>query len=531
MNERLTKIKTDSTNFWSSRTKKQKGAIIGGLLSVIAFASIFTYFMTRTEMVPIFTDISQAEVGKIKEVLDAQGVVYEIAPGGTNILVAEKEADALKLSLASQGFPETGGINTTFFTENAGFGMTDNEFEVIKLAATETEIANLLKRLDGVKEATVKIAMPKQSVFIKEEQSDTKVAVMLKTAPGQQFTDVQIRTMYSLVEKSVPNLSAENIRITNQYAEEYDLNAAASGKGSVGTVDGQMQVKKTVERDLQRQVQNMLSTLMGQDKVLVSVTTDIDFKKENRQENLVSPVDEENMSGIAISAQRITETYSGSGVAPNGTPEAGQPTDNFTNYVEGNVGDGEYERMEETINNDVNRIRKEIQESPYKIRDIGIQVIVEPPTPEDPASLSDGIVTDIEQILQTIVVTSLDKEAAGELTEDAIANKIVVSVQPFLGKEVAPDAETSKIPWWIWVIGGVLVVAIILLVFFILRSRKQKEEEELSAIEEQQEQIIIDDIAEEKETEATVRRKQLEKMAKDKPDDFAKLLRSWIAED
>ena len=38
-------------------------------------------------------------------------------------------------------------------------------------------------------------------------------------------------------------------------------------------------------------------------------------------------------------------------------------------------------------------------------------------------------------------------------------------------------------------------------------------------------------INEEKETEGTIRRKQLEKMAKDKPEDFAKLLRSWITED
>ena len=41
----------------------------------------------------------------------------------------------------------------------------------------------------------------------------------------------------------------------------------------------------------------------------------------------------------------------------------------------------------------------------------------------------------------------------------------------------------------------------------------------------------IEDIADEKDSESTVRRKQLEKMAKDKPEDFAKLLRTWISED
>ncbi|WP_342472855.1 flagellar basal-body MS-ring/collar protein FliF [Metasolibacillus sp. FSL H7-0170] len=531
MNERLTKIKSDSTNFWSSRTKKQKGAMFGALVAIIVFASVLTYFSTRTEMVPMYTNLSQSEVGKIKDVLDAQGVTYEIAAGGTNILVPAKQADSLKVSLANQGFPQSGGISTSFFAENAGFGMTENEFDVLKLAATQTEIANLLKQFDGVNNAVVQISMPKQGVFLQDGLGEAKAAVMLETAPGQQFTDAQIKTLYSLVEKSIPNLTTDNIQITNQYAEHYDLDAAVSGAGSVATVDGQMQIKKTIERDLQRQVQNMLGTLMGQDKVLVSVTTDIDFKQENRQENLVLPVDEENMSGIAISAQRITETYTGSGATATGTPEAGQVTDNFTDYVEGAVGDGEYERMEETINNDVNRIRKEIHESPYKIRDIGIQVMVEPPNPEDLSSLSEEARADIEQFLTSIVRTTLDKEAAGDLTNEAIANKIVVSVQPFFGKDVAADTEATAIPWWIWVIGGVLLVAILLLVFFILRSRKRREEEELSAIGEQQEKIIVEDIAEEKETEATVRRKQLEKMAKDKPDDFAKLLRSWIAED
>ena len=50
--------------------------------------------------------------------------------------------------------------------------------------------------------------------------------------------------------------------------------------------------------------------------------------------------------------------------------------------MEGTFSNGDYERIEETVNNEVNRISKEIVESPYKIRDIGIQVMVEPPDSE-----------------------------------------------------------------------------------------------------------------------------------------------------
>lgn len=530
MNERLTKIKSDSTGFWQSRTKNQKGAIIGALVAVIALAAAITYFSTRVTMAQLFPEMSQGEVGRITEVLASQGVKYEVTNNGTTILVPENQVQDLQVSLAAQGYPDSGEIDTTFFTSNAGFGMTDNEFNVIKKAAIETDLANLLRKFDGVKDAKPLITLPNEGVFLKDAQGESTAAIVLTTAPGHKFTDEQIKGLFNLVAMSIPNLPKENIQISNQYGDYYDLQAAENGGGGgINSVTGQMEVKKTIERDLQRQVQQMLGTLIGPDKVVVNVSADVDFKKENREENLVQPVDEENMTGIEISAQRITETYSGGAVA-DGSPEAENVTDNFVDYVEGTTGNGDYERVEETINNDVNRIRRDIQESPYKIRNLGIQVMVEPPNAEE--EFDQGVRTDIEQILSTIVRTSIDQDAAGNLTDEEIANRIVVSVQQFHGNDVGDGQPESIIPWWVWVIGGILLVAIILLVIYVLRARRRKQdEEELEILEQQQQLIEVDDISEEKETEATVRRKQLEKMAKEKPEDFAKLLRSWIAED
>src|SRR5690606_2167630 len=103
----------------------------------------------------------------------------------------------------------------------------------------------------------------------------------------------------------------------------------------------QMDLKKTIERDLQRKVQMMLGTMMGQENVVVSVTTDIDFKQENREENLVDRVDED-LDSLAISVQKITETFSGNGAVAGGTPEAEDPTDNRTGYGEGDMSNGDY---------------------------------------------------------------------------------------------------------------------------------------------------------------------------------------------
>ena len=119
----------------------------------------------------------------------------------------------------------------------------------------------------------------------------------------------------------------------DQYFEYYDLeegNSLASGD-VMGT---QLEVKREIERDLQRQVQNMLGTLMGRDKVVVSVTTDLDFDQVQSTEDLVEPVNDEENAGIEISAQRITETFEGNGDAVGGIPQGEDPTDAGTSYLE-----------------------------------------------------------------------------------------------------------------------------------------------------------------------------------------------------
>ena len=530
MNERLAKIRADMQLFWSSRTKKQKTTYFGSAVTVIIIAAILTFFLSRTEFVTLYSEVSRAEIGRIKEQLDSQGVQSKIAPGGTSILVPKERVDDLLVSLAAEGFPNSGLIDYSFFAENAGFGTTDNEFNMIKLASMQTELANLIKGIAGVKDAKVMITLPTESVFLNESTQQASASIVLKTDAGHQFSEPQITALYNLVSKSLPNLSTDDIVITNQYFEYFDLKTTNNPSGP--SIADQMSVKKTIERDLQRQVQMMLGTMMGQDKIVVSVTTDIDFQLENREENLVTPVDEENMEGIALSVQRLTESFTGNGPVAGGTPEAEDPTDNGTGFVEGTFSNGDYEKIEETVNNEVNRIRKEIVESPYKIRDIGIQVMVEPPIADDATSMPAGLQEDVQRILETIIRTSIDKEASGELTAAELNDKIVVSVQPFNGKNTDFSKPNSVIPWWVYAIGVSLLVVIAILVFAFFKKRRRAEElEEELIIEEQLVSFDVNDINTELETEGTVRRKQLEKMAKEKPEEFAKLLRTWIAEE
>ena len=525
MKEKLLLIKDKSSEWWKKRNSVERTAIISSIVvGIVALVAIF-YFSTKTNMAPLYSNLSPQETGQIKEVLDTRGISSEITQNGTAILVPDSLVDSIKVDLAAEGIPKSGSIDYSFFGERSGFGMTDNEFQILKLDATQTELANLIKSIDGINDAKVMISMPQAGIFVRDAVQEGSASIVLHTKPGYQFEQHQINTLYHLVSKSVPNLPTDNIVIMNQYFEYFDVKNNQNVNNGFN-IASQLQLKREIERDIQRQVQQMLGVLMGPEKVVVSVTTDIDFTQENREENIVTPVDPDNTEGIAVSVERITETYSGNEDGAGGVPVGAE---DIPNYVAGgSSGSGDYERIEERINNEVNRIRKEIVESPYKIRDLGIQVMVEPPANQDPL-FQENTVNDIKQILSTIVRTSIDKSSIGaNPTEEEIESRIVVSVQEFNGVMDINPQTPSSVPNWIYIIAGVLVGIILLLIFLLFRKRKEEEEEMIEEVEEIS--INIPDINVEKDSEGTTRRKQLERMAKEKPDEFAKLLRSWLSE-
>jgi flagellar M-ring protein FliF len=528
MSNKLKEWLSRFTLFWKERTKKQKWIAIASLALFLLITGAAIYFATRTEFVPLYSNLTPQEAGQIKATLDQRGIKSEVADNGTTIKVPKELVNSLKVDLAAEGIPNSGTIDYSYFGKNASFGMTDNEFNVVKLEAMQNELANLIKSIDGVEDAKVMINLPQPSVFASDDQGEASASIVLKTKPGYQFSDQQIRALYHLVSKSVPNLPTDNIVIMNQFFEYFDLKN--NENFSTGTTFAtQQEIKKQIERDIQRQVQQMLGTMMGQDKVVVSVTADVDFTQENREENLVAPVDEKNNEGIAVSVQRIKEAYSGKGAQPGGV--AGTGENEVPSYQAGaNETNGDYERTEETINNEVNKIKKHIVESPYKIRDLGIQVMVEPPDPKNPNSLPQQTIDDIQKILGTIVRTSINKQDGQTLTDQDIQDRIVVSVQKFNGKATFTEPKQT-IPMWVYIVGGIGLVLLIVLLILLWRRRKEEEEEE------EEEDILepmvqeIPDIHEANETESTMRRKQLEKLAKEKPDEFAKLLRTWLSEE
>lgn len=528
MKETMLRIKDRTIEYWTERTPTQKIVFLSSSVLLLALIITITFFTTKTDYAPLYSNLPPEEAGQIKETLDSRGIPSVVSDDGT-ISVPEKSVNSLKVELAAEGIPKSGKIDYSFFSDNAGFGMTENEFNVLERGAVQTELENLVKNIDGVEESSVMITLPNESIWVAQDEQASSASVVVNLAAGKELNQTEINALYNLVSKSIPNLPQENIVIMDQYFNYYDLNSETDSSGYT-LYEQQRMIKRDVERDLQRQVQQMLTTIIGPNKVVSTVTADVDFTQENREENLVEPVDLENMEGLQVSVERVRESFTGDAADAEGIAGTGEADIPEYPAVAGGQT-GEYERDEERINNEFNRIHREIVESPYKIQDLGIQVMVEPPEPEEPTSLDPQTINDIENILSSIVRTTISNNTDTPVEEEDITDKIYVSAQPFYGK---PDLEPDVpgLPLWLYIVGGLLLLTIVILAFLLFR-RQQDEDEYVEVIEEEfspeLEEEEIPDI--DTSTEEHKQLKQIEKLADENPEDFAKLLRTWLSEE
>src|SRR5690625_1392760 len=523
MQEFINNLNNRIKSMWTNSSSSQKFLFFTFILVFITGVFVISIFTLSTRYVLLYTNLPLEEVNQIKEELDARNISYELSDSGQTIKVPDDKSDQLLVELAGQGIPRSGNISYSYFSENASWGITDNEFNMMKLAATQTELENLIKSIDGIEDANVMISLPKQSVFINDSVEETTAAIILHTKYGHEFNENQIDSLYHLVSKALPNLAEENIRIRNQYLEYFERNTTVGGFQN--EVSHHQSIKRGIEEDIQKRLQQMLGVMVGMDNVVVSVTADVDFKSENRVEELVEPIDVENIEGIPLSLETIKETYSGLYLDGEIVGTADEDVPNLLDVLEDGQEDGDYELLKDTVNFELNRIYKDIIDSPYKIRDIGIQVVVNNNVSTDEEEvqlLSQQEQNDVEQgvasILNSIILSSIDKDFEDIDRDDRISIVFQPFSQHLAAFGIDGDSGKEKSFNWVVVVISIIVVLFIIILLVVVFSRRRRPEKET---EVESEQVVTTDVSEidltkQPETEADMQRNQIEHLENEK---------------
>jgi flagellar M-ring protein FliF len=526
MKQRLNDMKEKISGFWGGLSKRKKWGYTGTFVGLVLALSLGIYFLSKPQLVPLYANsLSQKEIGDIKTELERQGYTeFQLTDNGTKILVPKQDAPDLLVDLAAKGLPKTGAISFEEITQNAKFGITDREFDAMEREVIQEQVAELITHIDGIKDANVMITLPEDTPFLRsDEQSSASASVVVELEPGYTLDPGQIRALYHLVSKSIPNLPKENIAIMDQYSQLLDAQTDESDGLNMQAYEKQRKIQRDIEADITRNLQSMLGTIMGTDKVLVQTFVKLNFDQVKTKEELVEPVDKENNEGIAVSVEKITKSYKGKGntVGTDGTGETGVPW-----YpAEGTGDNSESEELQNRVNYEVNRITKEITQSPYSIEDVTINVGVEPPNPKKPSSLTPEMEQNIKNILSNVVSTALADNK--KLTERDINNRITVFPKEFAGKRQIQETE-EKPNYLLYGIGALALIIIGVLLFLLVRRRKKPEyDEALDLLRIEQ----LEELAPIEEDEVVVIQRDIEEIIRKNPDDVITLLRYWINEE
>jgi flagellar M-ring protein FliF len=428
--------------YWE--TPMGKKVVAGGAAAlVLAAVAAIWLWSSQPDYRVLFSNYTDRDGGAITASLDQMGVKYKFSDGGNAILVPAEQVPSIRLKLAAQGLPRAGNVGFELL-ENQKLGTSQFVEQVNYQRSLEGELANSIQALAAVSSARVHLAMPKPSVFVREQQKPT-ASVLLNLQPGRTLDQAQVNAIVHLVASSVPELPASNVTVVDQNGALLSDTANKAGK----QLDpNQLKYVEALQQNIVKQVESIIAPLVGQTNVRAEATADVDFAQVDTAAELYKPNSPPEPQPIR--PQQTSESTGPGSSNPSGVPGAlsNQPPGTATAPIEGGAAPAQQQsastgpsQKNSTTNYEVDKTLRYEQKPMGGIKRLTVGVVVNYRRSVDPAT---GKVT-IKPLTAAEVaqINELVKQAMGY--SQARGDTLNVTNAPFDG--VDKPAETAP-DWW-----------------------------------------------------------------------------------
>ena len=262
----------------------------------------------------LFSNLSDQDGGAIVTQLTQMNVPYRFTEGSGAIEVPADKVHELRLRLAQQGLPKGGAVGFELLDQEK-FGISQFSEQVNYQRALEGELARTIETLGPVKRARVHLAMPKPSLFVREQKSPS-ASVTVNLEPGRALDEGQISAVTHLVSSAVAGLPPGNVTLVDQAGHLL----TQSNTSSRDLNDAQLKYASDVESRVQRRIESILSPIVGNGNVHAQVTAQLDFASKEQTEEQYSPNGDESQAVLRSRQLNVSEQI-GSGY-PGGVPGA-----------------------------------------------------------------------------------------------------------------------------------------------------------------------------------------------------------------
>lgn len=303
---------TDTNSFLGGFNARQILVLMIAVAATISLLFGLWMWGSSPDYRVLYSNLSDRDGGAIVESLQQQNIPYKFADGGGALMVPSNQVHEIRLRLASQGLPK-GGIVGFELMENQKFGTSQFLEQVNYQRALEGELARSMQTLAAVQTARIHLAIPKPSVFVKEQQKPS-ASVVLMLHPGRTLDAGQINGIIHLISSSVPDMPAKNVTVVDQSGS---LLSAAKENHAEPLDANQIKYVRQIELDYVKRIEAIVAPLVGPNNVRAQITADIDFAQVEQTAEIYKPNPEPK--DTSVRSQQKVESINTSGQSQNAT--------------------------------------------------------------------------------------------------------------------------------------------------------------------------------------------------------------------
>lgn len=445
-------------------------ALLVGLAASVAIGFAVVLWSQQPEYRPLYGSMDNLDATQVIEVLQQSRIRYRVEPNSGSLLVRTEDLADARMRLASAGVSQgDGNLGFEILDREKGLGTSQFMEATQYRRGLEGEMARTISSLYNVKAARVHIAMPRSTVFVRDDRKPS-ASVLLEMYAGRKLEPAQVMAIVNLVATSVPELSKDQVTVVDQHgnllSDQNELNEL--------TIAGrQFDHTRRLEDTYTRRVHNILQPVLGTGNYKAEVSADVDFSTmESTSENF-------NPESSLRSEQVVSEQRA-SGQAPQGIPGALSNQPPGTTQVPEQVVDPETgepivvapprdSREQATRNYELDRQISYTRQQQGRLSRLSVAVVVDN---HQQINAETGETTSVP--LSETELTSLTQLVRNAVGYDAARGDSVSVVN----SAFMPAGETADLPeipfWtqpWFWDIAkqALGILFILVLVFGVLR--------------------------------------------------------------
>ncbi|EIS84445.1 flagellar M-ring protein FliF, partial [Yersinia pestis PY-72] len=240
----------------------------------------------------LYSNLSDRDGGDIVTQLTQLNIPYRFADNGGALLIPAEKVHETRLRLAQQGLPKGGAVGFELLDQEK-FGISQFSEQINYQRALEGELSRTIGTLGPVLNVRVHLAMPKPSLFVREQKSPT-ASVTLALQPGRALDDGQINAIVYMVSSSVAGLPPGNVTVVDQTGRLLTQSDSAGRDLNAS----QLKFTSEVENRYQRRIENILAPMVGNGNVHAQVTAQVDFASREQTDEEYKPNQAANQGAV-----------------------------------------------------------------------------------------------------------------------------------------------------------------------------------------------------------------------------------------